>query len=483
MGGFSNTLPVGTNLHQYEIISVLGRGGFGVTYLAKDTMLEMEVAIKEFFPVVFGVERDGSGGVIMKDPKNQELLSQAQERFVNEARHIARFHNANIVKIFNFFKANNTAYLVMEFMKGESLSQKFRQQACRKERELMKVLLPLMKALRLLHNEGLVHRDVKPGNIYIRQDGSPLLLDFGAARQFISEHSCNLTTLLTPGYAPIEQYFGKKTEHGPWTDIYSLAAVLYAGVVGKPPSDAMTRSNALLQTGTDSLIPATQIGLGRYSQSFLAAIDWALKMNVKERPQTMDGWLSCFSLKNEPSGIVTMEDNAKNRAYVLRIISDIAFFRDFSDAERHSFVSNYTRIQKCVAGVFIVKEGSTDSSFYILLSGSVSVMKNGNPAPLAELVPGAIFGEMSFLANMPRTANVVANDRSLFIQIDKKLMDVLGAEIREKIKDRIIDQLLKRMSKMNQLLHHVIKSSYVLLGTNIQLDDSYDPGDVPSRSS
>ncbi|MEO5333596.1 MAG: serine/threonine-protein kinase [Magnetococcus sp. YQC-5] len=463
-------LPVDFELHHYQIKKVLGRGGFGITYLARDPMLEMDVVIKELYPKFMGVARNRSHAVVVPDSANKDVFQQSMERFVEEGRHIARFHNESIVRILSFFQENGTAYLVMEYMEGETLYAKYQKGACRSEADLMRIVRPLMKALQLLHNEGLVHRDVKPGNIYIRKDGSPMLLDFGAARQYISDLTGNLTSLLTPGYAPLEQYSGKKSEHGPWTDIYSLAAVLYAGVVGHPPIDVIARSNALLHDGKDPLVLAMTVGKERYSRHFLGAIDTALRIGHAERPKNMDEWLHCFRLGNFERKVVTSEDSEKNRAYIAKAVKTISFFAGFTDEEQQRFFANHTRIQKCTSGVYIIKEGSMDACFYILLSGSVIVLKNGNPSPLSELGPGAIFGEISFLTNTPRTANVISNDACLLVQVDKELMITLGSDIREKIKDRIIGQLLKRMTKMNQILHNVVKASYVLMGTHVNME-------------
>ncbi|MBF0295880.1 MAG: cyclic nucleotide-binding domain-containing protein [Magnetococcales bacterium] len=465
-------LPANTLLRHYRIQNILGQGGFGITYRAQDTMLEVDVAIKEFFPRPLGVVRQPDGSVRLENAAQQPLFEKCLRRFLEEARSIARFHNENIVRIFNFFKENGTAYLVMEYVEGTTLSERFRRGECRSEAELMAILRPLMKALALLHHEGFVHRDVKPGNIYVRTDGTPLLLDFGSARQFVSEQSNTMTTFLTPGYAPLEQYSGIKDEHGPWTDIYALGAVMYAGITCRPPVDVITRSNGLVHDGKDPLPPAVQAGKGRFSQVFLSAIDQALRVQPGDRPRNMDEWLRFFRMATANRQLVTIADTAKDRELVLKIIRTITFFKGFSEEEKLRFVSHYTRIQKCVPGTYIIRENSKESSFYILLSGSANVLQNGNPTPLAELGPGAIFGEISFLANMPRTANVVANEPCLLVRVDKELMDTLGAEMREKIKDRIIEQLLKRMKKMNQLLQNIIKDAFVLMGTHIKMDNS-----------
>ncbi|MBF0181772.1 MAG: cyclic nucleotide-binding domain-containing protein [Magnetococcales bacterium] len=476
-------LPAGTRLRHYDILAILGQGGFGITYRARDVMLDVDVAIKEFFPRPLGVLRQTDGSVRLADEVQKPIFEKCMRRFLEEARSIARFHNENIVRIFSFFKENGTAYLVMEYVEGTTLHERFQRGECRSEAELMGILRPLMKALALLHQEGFVHRDVKPGNIYVRTDGSPVLLDFGSARQFISEQSNTMTTFLTPGYAPLEQYSGKKDEHGPWTDIYSLAAVMYVGISGRPPVDVITRGNGLMHNGKDPLSPALQVGKGRFSQLFLSAIDQALRVQPGDRPRNMDEWLRFFRMATANRQLVTIADTDKEREYVLKIIRTITFFKGFSEEEKMRFVSNHTRIQKCVPGTYIIRENSKESSFFILLSGSANVLQSGNPTPLSELGPGAIFGEISFLTNMPRTANVVANEPCLLVRVDKGLMDTLGAEAREKIKDRIIEQLLKRMKKMNQLLQNIIRDSFVLMGTPIKMDNFNKESDTFSEPS
>ncbi|MBF8273917.1 MAG: hypothetical protein HW380_3022 [Magnetococcales bacterium] len=473
-----NALPVDSVLHQYRIEDVLGRGSFGITYLATDTILDMKVAIKEFFPIIFGASRNSDMDVIVQDPGKKELYDQNLEKFVSEGRRIARFRHECIVRIISFFKEKGTAYLVMEYVDGESLQAKFKKGEYKSESDLMGILLHLMKALQVLHNEDFIHRDIKPDNIFIRKDSIPLLLDFGSSRQVISEQTGNLTTMLTPGYAPFEQYFGGIRDHGPWTDIYSLAAVLYKGVTGNAPVDPVTRSNGLLHKKVDPLVPAMVAGRNNYSRLFLGSIDRGLALSAEDRPKNMEEWLQHLSPEKYERKVTTVADTENDRNYVLQAVSSLSFFSNFSEYEKKRIVSSHTRIQKCESGVYIIREGKTDGSFYILLSGSVSVLKTGNPIPLSELGPGAIFGEISFLANSPRTANVVSNEACIFVQVDKSLMDTLGGEIREKIKDRIIAQLLRRMANMSQLIHNINLASQAITGGFIKMDDGKDKIDM-----
>lgn len=473
-----NILPVKFNLHQYQIEKILGRGTFGITYLALDTVLEMKVAIKEFFPNIFGTSRNKDMDVIIQDPVKKELYDLHLEKFVAEGRRIARFRHECIVRIISFFKEKGTAYLVMEYVEGESLQDKFAKGECKSEKDLMGILLHLMQALQIIHADNFIHRDIKPDNIYIRKDNVPLLLDFGSSRQILSEQQGDLTAMLTPGYAPFEQYYGEMRDHGPWTDIYSLAAVLYKGVTGHAPVDPMTRTNDLLHKKGDPLIPAMLAGKGKYSQLFLGSIDRGLALSVEQRPKNMDEWLQHISCEIYERKITTVADTENDRSYLLRAVNALSFFKNFSEYEKKRIVSNHTRIQKCGPGVYIIKEGNTDRFFYILLSGSVSVIKTGNSVPLSDLGPGAMFGEISFLANSPRTANIVSNEACIFIQVDKDLMNTLGGEIREKIKDRIIVQLVRRIAKMSQMVDNINLASQSIIGGFVKMDDTEDGIDL-----
>lgn len=283
----SDALPAGTRLLWYEVQRVLGRGGFAITYLAIDTHLQQQVAIKEYLPLGLALRADG--GVHAKTGSEQ-TFAWGRERFLAEARTLARFKHPNIVRVVSFFEAHNTAYLVMDFEAGQSLTAYLASHPAPDLKGLKAIILPLMDGLEELHRSGFIHRDIKPDNIYLRADGSPVLLDFGAARQALSDRTQNLTALLSPGYAPLEQYFSEKDKQGPWSDIYALAAVMYRAISGKKPAEATLRSNALLNGQPDPLTPLAHLAMGRYPLPFLRAIDQALRLREQERPRSLREW-------------------------------------------------------------------------------------------------------------------------------------------------------------------------------------------------
>lgn len=289
-------------LNQYLIERVLGQGGFGVTYLARDVRLDMAVALKEYFASEIAV-RDGNQ-IRPKSEVHRQQYTWGLTRFLEEARNLARFRHPNIVQVHNFFEDRGTAYMVMAYEEGDSLADILRKRKTLPEQELCSITLPLLAGLDRLHSAGFIHRDIKPGNIYIRKDGSPVLLDFGAARQAIGEKTKSLTTMLTPGYAPFEQYYSSSKKQGPWTDIYSMAAVLYRSVTGKVPIHATDRSSAMLRNEADPLKLASELCKGNYSPGFLYAVDSALCVLEEERPHNVDTWILMLEQKDVPAAIV-----------------------------------------------------------------------------------------------------------------------------------------------------------------------------------
>lgn len=278
-----NALPIGYRLHEYRLDKVLGVGGFGITYLAWDTNLAKRVAIKEYLPAEFAV-RVGEVTVQAKSAADRDDYRWGLERFMEEAQMLARFQHKNIVQVFRFFEAHGTAYMVMNYEEGESFADIVRRERSGfDEAGLLDLVLPLLDGLKEVHAAKVLHRDIKPGNIYIRDDGSPVLLDFGAARDQIGRKSRGLTSIVTPGYAPLEQYHTDGNQ-GPWTDIYAMGAILYQAVSGNLPPEAPARIR------NDPLTGAAEIGRGRYSESFLQAIDWALAVDEDARPQTVQEW-------------------------------------------------------------------------------------------------------------------------------------------------------------------------------------------------
>jgi serine/threonine protein kinase len=273
----------------YRIDAVLGQGGFGITYLAHDRNLDEPVAIKEYLPVDLAT-RDHDCSVNPLSASHGEQFRDGMQRFIAEARTLCRFRHPNIVRVRSIFEANNTAYMVMDYEDGETLQQVAAREAPIPEGRLRAILDPLLSGLEQVHGVGFVHRDIKPANIFIRRDGTPLLLDFGSARQAVGMQTRTLTTLISPGYAPIEQYFSKGRSQGPWTDIYALAATLYKAIAGRPPLSAVDRSECLLKSVPDCFVPISEIGAGHYSPQFLAAIDSALALRAEQRPQSVAEW-------------------------------------------------------------------------------------------------------------------------------------------------------------------------------------------------
>jgi len=287
-------LPEGTILEGYRIERVLGVGGFGITYFARDTdELGKCFAIKEYMPNEFSVRVDDNS-VLPKSSNDKEEFDWGLERFLDEAKTLATFSHPHLNAVFRFFRSNGTAYMVLEYIEGETLSAKLKRDKQLSESELTNLLRALTSGLEVVHREGFVHRDIKPGNIMIKPDGSPILLDFGAARAAIGKRSESITTILTPGYAPVEQYTQVVDDIGPWTDIYSLGMVAYRCVSGQSDRDlidaiARARLHKKKQFDED-MKPAVDIGKGMYNHDLLESIDWAIMVDEGDRPQSVGNW-------------------------------------------------------------------------------------------------------------------------------------------------------------------------------------------------
>ncbi|HTS84702.1 MAG TPA: cache domain-containing protein [Usitatibacter sp.] len=276
----SLVLPAGYRLLEYRIDSVLGQGGFGIAYAATDVNLAAKVVIKEYLPEQFAY-RTEDATVTARDDTDQEFYQSGLDSFLVEARTLATFRHRNIVRVARFFEANKTAYMVLEYERGQSLKAFRKNHENTPEATIVSLLAPLLDGLEVVHNAGYLHRDIKPDNIYVRdEDGSLVLLDFGAARQTAVEKS-EIGIVVTPGYGPVEQYAGGGRQ-GPWTDIYSLGATLFWLVSGRKPLDAPARLE-----DPEAMPTAEALGRGRYSHEFLAAIDWALQMHPSDRPQSV----------------------------------------------------------------------------------------------------------------------------------------------------------------------------------------------------
>jgi serine/threonine protein kinase len=273
-------LRPGYSLNEYTLEAVLGAGGFGITYLARDNNLQCQVAIKEYLPNDLAVRAAGQT-VLPKTESDTHGYQVGLDRFLAETRVLASFRHPNIVRVTRFFEANSTAYMVMDYEHGKSLPDWRTEHGLIKEDAIKSIFLPLLNGLAIVHQAGVIHRDIKPANIFVRDtDGSLVLLDFGAARETAGSTSRSLTSIITPGYAPFEQYHARGSQ-GPWTDIYALGGVLYWLVTGKKPLEAPSRIKR------DTMTPAVQAGAGRFSHEFLAAIDWALNPDEEIRPRSI----------------------------------------------------------------------------------------------------------------------------------------------------------------------------------------------------
>ena len=287
-----HALPPGTRLEEFRLDVQLGAGGFGITYRAHDELLDKVVAVKEYLPRDFATRTAGSTVAPISDADARDY-QWGLTRFLDEARTLARFDHPHLNKVRRFFEANGTAYMVLEYIHGETLAARLSREQRLSEAALLRLLEEVLSGLADIHEAGYVHRDIKPGNLMLREeDGSAVLLDFGAARQAVGQRSKSITSILTPGYAPIEQYDSKADDVGPWSDIYALGMVAYKCVSGAGDGelpDAVTRGRSQRKGGTD-LASAAKAGKGRYSAKLLEAIDWAIEVDEEARPQGVGEW-------------------------------------------------------------------------------------------------------------------------------------------------------------------------------------------------
>jgi serine/threonine protein kinase len=275
-------LPAGTLIGRYQVASVLGQGGFGITYLARDTQLGRDVAVKEYLPAALAVRPDGSS-VLPRSTEVADDFGWGRSRFIDEGRTLANLHEApSIVKVFDFLEANGTAYIVMELLRGRTLEDRVKAEGPLPPAGLQAILRPLLSGLQKVHDAGFLHRDIKPANIMLGADGRPALIDFGAARVAMADRSRTMTAIFTPGYAAPEQFTSAK--QGPWTDIYGLAATLHYAITGKAPPSAFDR---LME---DAYAPLGGVAPQGFDARLLRGIDAGLLLPPEERPPSIAAW-------------------------------------------------------------------------------------------------------------------------------------------------------------------------------------------------
>ena len=275
----NSALPTGFQLEQYRIERQLSLGGFSIVYLAYDED-DTPVAIKEYLPNSLALRGEGAISPQIS-AEHMPAFRYGMKCFFEEGRSLAKLMHPNVVRVLNFFRANGTVYMVMQFEQGRTLHQYIqRHKGEVRERFIRAVFTRMLNGLREVHAHKLLHLDIKPSNIYLRNDGTPVLLDFGAARQTLITGEAFLKPMYTPGFASPEQY-GERAALGPWSDVYSVGASLYACVVGIAPPRADERSS------NDTLAPVSRSHAGRYSAQLLETIDWCLALNPLARPQSV----------------------------------------------------------------------------------------------------------------------------------------------------------------------------------------------------
>jgi serine/threonine protein kinase len=278
-----NALPDGARLGEFEIRSVIGEGGFGIVYLAWDHLLQRQVAIKEYMPSTLATRSLAAPDVAPRADKFAETFALGLRSFVNEAQLLASFDHPSLLKVYRFWEANGTAYMVMPYYQGITLKRwLIERNAPPDEGWLLALLEPLLDALELMHRARCYHRDIAPDNVLLLGDGTPLLLDFGAARRVIGDATQALTAFLKPGYAPVEQYAEMPSmKQGAWTDLYALGSVVHYAVIGHTPPESVAR------LVNDTMVPLQRAAAGRYGERFLRAIDHALGVRPQDRPQSV----------------------------------------------------------------------------------------------------------------------------------------------------------------------------------------------------
>ncbi len=296
--GARGVLAAGSRLRNYEIVSILGQGGFGVTYRARDAVLGRDVAIKEYLPTSLAVREDNT----MVMPRSTELTEEfewGRDRFVEEARTLAKFDTAPaIVRVYDFLEAHGTAYMVMALLEGETLAQRLKREGRLVPAVIEQLLPPLLSGLDVVHAAGFLHRDIKPDNILLDAAGNPTLIDFGASRAAMAGRTTAMTAIFTPGYAAAEQFTSAK--QGPWTDIYGLSATMYHAISGGPPPSAFDR---MLD---DEYAPLGKMMPAGFSPGLLIGVDSGLAVRASDRPQSITGWRAILGQSSAPDALATI---------------------------------------------------------------------------------------------------------------------------------------------------------------------------------
>jgi serine/threonine protein kinase len=288
-----DSLKPGTELDGYRLEKLLGGGGFSAVYLARQIEDDRRVVIKEYIPSKLAT-RDRDGQVRARSEATENRFSRGRKLFFQEASTLATLKHPNIVNVFNFFQANGTVYMVMEYQEGENLQHYLQNRRGRLSETFLRTVFPrLLDGLELIHARDLLHLDIKPGNIHIRRGGQPLLLDFGAVHGFPQSRQEQPGQVISPGFSPIEQY-DSNGYVGPWTDLYAIGATMRACIEGRAPDNARKRHDR------DATRPAQFAFRKRYSDNLLRAIDWAMEVDPLLRPQNVAQFRAALTADTVP---------------------------------------------------------------------------------------------------------------------------------------------------------------------------------------
>lgn len=297
-----NNLPLGAHLHEYVIEAVLGIGAFGITYKATDSNLGIPVVIKEYLPESFAQRSDDNHVSALSDD-TRDNFTWGLERFLAEAKILAKFRHPNIVRVNRYFKANDTAYFVMDFEEGRSLQSILsRSPEPLGEAAIKSIFTQVLSGLGAVHEQKYLHRDIKPGNIFIRKDSSAILIDFGSARLDMAGGG-SATVMVTPGYAPVELYV-PDDNMGPWSDLYSIGATIYRCLTLKAPALSIERMKEMNENGIDPCPPLSKQAPQLGGREFLETVDWMLAIAPEDRPQNVQEVLDAWAgIKPGPAAV------------------------------------------------------------------------------------------------------------------------------------------------------------------------------------
>ncbi len=336
-----NYLPQGYQLQEFRIESVLGEGGFGITYLATDTNLNTQVVIKEFLPREFSARNPQNRTVTPYSTVDENgTYDYLRQKFVNEAQILASIRHPNIVRVFSFFKANNTAYFVMDYIEGESLKTYLSKKEALEFQEILSIIMPILEGLKRVHEKEYLHRDIAPDNIYLRNNSMPMLIDFGAAKNATREHSLSLSAIVKSGYSAPEQYM-TNARQSPATDIYSVGSLLYSMISGKVAPEAPKRQMEILNGNIDPLEEILSQYKDRYPKELLEIIQRAMSIKEKKRFQSVSEMQKSIANINLEHPTPTLKKNIIIiLSIILAMLIIVGYF--YREGETKEKIKNHT---------------------------------------------------------------------------------------------------------------------------------------------